>query len=164
AGERGRATVIDEFAHATLRRKPRAVMGGHEPPAEAVRLAPGGLVVRESTDFFAVENEVVAAALAHIAGRSHRRIGPADVARAVGAEVRTLQNHSRRALGRPIPAEIRRVRIERAKRDLAQGDRTLAAIARDTGFGTIQRLYEVFRREFGMSPGAYRRQRQLRDD
>ena len=75
-----------------------------------------------------------------------------------------LQNHFQKALKRPIAAEIRWVRVERTKRELVQGDRSLAALARDTGFRTIQLLYEVFRRELGMSPGAYRRQRQLRDD
>ncbi len=54
------------------------------------------------------------------------------------------------------------MRIERAKRELAQGNRPLAAIARDAGFGSLQRLYEVFRRELGMSPRAYRKQRQLK--
>ena len=140
------------------------LMDGSRPPAGPIRVAPHGLVVRESTDFFAVENEVVASALAYIAAHSHRRIGPDDVARAVGAETRTLQNYFQKALKRPIAAEIRRVRVERAKRELAQGDRPLAAIARDAGLGTIQRLYEVFRRELGMSPGAYRKQRQLRNE
>jgi LacI family transcriptional regulator len=138
------------------------LMGGQAPPAEPLRLTPHGLVVRESTDFFAVDNELVAAALAYISANSHRRIGPNDVARAVEAETRTLQNYFRKTLRRPIATEIRRVRIERAKRELAQGQRSLAAIARDVGFGTTQRLYEVFRRELGVSPGAYRRQRQLK--
>jgi LacI family transcriptional regulator len=137
------------------------LMAGHAPPAEPIRLAPHGLVVRESTDFFAVANPRVAAALAFIAAHSHRKIGPDDVARAVGAETRTLQNHFRKALQRPIATEIRRARIERAKRELAHSDRPLAAIARDIGFGTIQRLYEVFRRELGVTPGQYRRQRQV---
>lgn len=140
------------------------MMGGQQPPADPIRLAPHGLVVRESTDFFAVEDPLVAAALAYIAEHSHRSIGPADVARAVGAETRTLQNYFQKAIKRPVATEIRRVRIERAKRELAQGDRPLAAIAHDIGFGTIQRLYEVFRREVGVSPGEYRRQRQLRSE
>ncbi|MBA4064401.1 MAG: hypothetical protein C0501_11950 [Isosphaera sp.] len=138
------------------------LMAGHDPPPGPVRVTPLGLVVRESTDFFAVDNQVVAAALAYIAAHSHRRIGPDDIAGAVGTGTRTLQNYFRDTLKRPIAAEIRRVRIERAKRELAQSDRPLAAIARDAGFGTIQRLYEVFRRELGMSPGAYREQRQLK--
>lgn len=138
------------------------LMAGQAAPTTPLRLPPHGLVVRESTDFFAVENPVVAAALAFISANSHRRIGPDEVAAAVGAETRTLQNYFRKTIQRPIATEIRRVRIERAKRELAQSDRTLDAIARDVGFGTIQRLYEVFRRELGVAPGEYRLQRQLR--
>jgi len=138
------------------------LMEGNAPPAQAIRSAPHGLVVRESTDFFAVDNATVAAALAFISANSHRRIGPDDVAGAVGTEMRTLQNYFRKALQRPVATEIRRVRVERAKRELAQSDRPLAAIARDVGFGTIQRLYEVFSRELGIGPGEYRKQRQLR--
>lgn len=135
------------------------LMAGQPAPASPIRLPPRGLMVRESTDFFAVDDSTVAAALAFISANSHRRIGPDDVAGAVGAETRTLHNRFRKALGRPIAAEIRRVRIERAKRELVQSGRTLDAIARAVGFGNIQRLYEVFRRELGVSPGEYREQR-----
>lgn len=139
-----------------------SLMAGCTPPTSPLRLPPHGLVVRESTDFFAVDNELVASALAYISANSHRRIGPDDVARAVGAETRTLQNYFRNTLRRPLATEIRRVRIERAKRELAQGQRSLATIARDAGFGTSKRLYEVFRRELGVSPGEYRQQQQLK--
>jgi LacI family transcriptional regulator len=138
------------------------LMAGQPPPAAPIRLSPHGLVVRESTDFFAVEDPTVAAALTFVSANSHRRIGPDDVAAAVGVETRTLQNYFQRTIQRPIATEIRRVRIERAKRELAQSDRTLATIARAVGFGTIQRLHEVFRRELGIAPGEYRLQRQLR--
>ena len=137
------------------------LMAGDAPPPEPIRLIPHGLVVRESTDFYAVNNEAVAAALAFIAANSHRRIGPDDVAAAVGTETRTLQNYFRYTIQRPIATEIRRVRLERAKRELSQSDRPLDAIARDVGFGNIQRLYEVFRRELGVAPGEYRYRRQL---
>lgn len=138
------------------------LMDGRPPPPGPVRLPPHGLVVRESTDFFAVDHPAVAAALAFISANSHRRIGPGEVAAAAGLETRTLQNYFRKTIHRPVATEIRRVRIERAKRELAQSDRTLAAIARDVGFGTIQRLYEVFHRELGVSPGAYRRLRRVK--
>jgi LacI family transcriptional regulator len=132
------------------------LMAGHAPPASPIRLPPHGLVVRESTDFFAVDSPVVAAALAYVSAHSHRRIGPDDVARAVGVGTRTLQNYFRNTIRRPIAAEIRRTRLERAKRELAQSPRTLGEIARAAGFGTVQRLYEVFRRELGVTPGEYR--------
>lgn len=137
------------------------LMDGEPPPAQPIRTPPQGLVVRESTDFFAVDDEMVAAALQYIAANSQHEISPHDVARAIGAETRTLHNHFRKALDRPIAAEIRRVRIERAKRELAQSKLTLSEIAHNVGFGTIQRLYEIFQRELGISPSDYRKQRQV---
>ena len=137
------------------------LMDRKSPPTEPVLLPPVGLVVRESTDFHAIDNHLVAAALTYISANSHRSIGQDDVSKAVGAETRTLQNYFRKHLGRPIVAEIRRVRIERAKRELAQSDRRLADIARDAGFGESMRMYEVFRRELGVTPSQYRKQRQI---
>ncbi len=127
---------------------------------EHILLPPQALVVRESTDFFAVEDELVASALEFIAAQSHKPIGPHEVARAIHMETRTLQRRFRKYLDRPIATEIRRVRIERAKRELTQSKRRLSEIARDVGFGDTMRMYEVFRRELGVTPSEYRRQRQ----
>ena len=135
------------------------LMAGEASPTEPILLPPQGIVVRESTDFYAVDDELIAAALEFIAGNSHLEIGPEDVARAVSTETRTLQRRFRKYLDRPIATEIRRVRIERAKRELAQSKRPLVRIARDVGFGKAMRMYEVFRRELNVTPSEYRRQR-----
>ena len=137
------------------------LMDGRKPPTKPILLSPQGLIIRESTDFFAVQDELVAAALQFISKNSHRRIGQDDISRAVHAETRTLQLRFRKVLDRPIAAEIRRVRIERAKRELTQSKRRLSDIARDVGFGEAKRMYEVFRRELGVSPSEYRKQRQI---
>ena len=129
-----------------------------------VMLPPQGLVVRESTDFFAVSDSLVAAALEFIAAQSHKSIGPSDVARAVATELRTLQRRFRKSLDRPIATEIRRVRIERAKRELTQTDRPIGAISRDVGFGDPMRMYEIFTRELGVTPSHYRKQRTSQGD
>jgi len=128
---------------------------------EHMFLPPLGLIVRESTDFYAVDDELIAAALEFIAARSHKPIRPDDVARAVATELRTLQRRFRKVLDRPIAAEIRRVRVERAKRELTQTHRSITAIARAAGFGEPLRMYEVFLREVGVSPSEYRKQRQM---
>jgi len=128
---------------------------------EHIIVPPQGMVVRASTDFFAVDDPLVAEAMRFIAANSHRTIGPDDVARAVAAEKRTLQRYFRKHLGRPIAAEIRRVRIERAKRELAQSDASMQQVARKVGFGEAMRLYEVFRRELGVTPTEYRQQRRI---
>ena len=137
------------------------LMHGKTPPGGPILLPPQGLVVRESTAFYAVDDEVVAAALTFIASNCHRSIGADDVAMAVSMETRTLQRRFRKVLDRPIATEIRRVRIERAKRELAQSDRPMGEIAHDVGFGESMRMYEVFRRELGVTPTQYRQQRQL---
>ena len=134
---------------------------GATPPKDPVFLSAQYLVVRESTDFFAVKDELVAAALEFISRNSHRRIGQDDVSRAVAAETRTLQLRFRKVLNRPIATEIRRVRIERAKRELVQSDRRINNIARDVGFGTANRMCEIFRRELGITPSDYRKQRKV---
>jgi LacI family transcriptional regulator len=137
------------------------LMTRRKPPKQKhLLLPPQGLVVRESTDFFAVDHPLVRAALEFIAANSHRPIKAGHVARGVATGFRTLERRFRDYLGRPIAAEIRRVRIERAKRELAQTDKRLADIARDVGFGPEQRLYQVFCRELGVTPKQYRRQRQ----
>jgi LacI family transcriptional regulator len=135
------------------------MMRGGRAPRRPILLPPQGLVVRESTDFYAVDDPTIAAALQFIAARSHLDIGPDDVALAVAGETRTLQRRFRKHLGRPIAREIRRVRIERAKRELTQGALSLKQIARKVGFGDPMRMYEVFRRELGITPSRYRQQR-----
>lgn len=128
---------------------------------QSIRLPPQGLLVRESTDFFAVNDPMVAAALRFISANCHRAIGPDAVAHAIAVETRTLQNHFRKALARPVAAEIRRLRLERAKRELTQSQRAIDQIARDAGFGSATRMGEVFQRELGLTPSEYRRQRRV---
>jgi LacI family transcriptional regulator len=139
------------------------LMEGKAQPRAPLTVPPIGLIVRQSTDFYSVDDEQVAAALQFIAANSHRRIGPNEVARAVSAETRTLQNRFGKLLSRPIATEIRRVRLERAKRELIQSKKRLSDIARDVGFGKIMRMYEVFRRELGVSPGEYRKQMSVKN-
>ena len=81
------------------------LMDGAAPPPEPILLPPEGVVTRESTDFFAVDDELVGAAMAFIAANSHLRIGPDDVARAARAETRTLQLRFRKVLDRPIATD-----------------------------------------------------------
>ena len=135
------------------------LLKGDSPPTEFIRVPPLDIVVRESTDFTAVADELVASALSFIAANGHRRIGQKEVAKAVGAEVRTLQNRFRNHLGRPIATEIRRLRIERAKRELLCSEQPIAKIARKVGFGTSSQMGQVFRRELGLSPSVYRKRR-----
>jgi transcriptional regulator GlxA family with amidase domain len=56
-------------------------------------------------------------------------------------------------------ALIRDARLERARALLAQPDRTVTAVAHDSGFHSIDALEKAFRRRYGSSPSEYRRER-----
>ena len=83
---------------------------------------------------------------------------------AVAVSTSTLQNRFQHILGRGIATQIRQIRLDRAKREIAQSKRPLAEIARDVGFGNRLCMYDVFRRELGMTPSAYRKQQRGRQD
>jgi LacI family transcriptional regulator len=135
--------------------------GTGSPYPESIFVPPGRIVARASTDFFAVEDEAVAAALTFIAAHSHEAIGVDDVARAASTSRRTLEYRFREHLGRAVAEEIRRLRIERAKRQLASTDQRIKSVARDAGFVDTKRMNQVFRRELDMTPSEWRRQQQV---
>jgi LacI family transcriptional regulator len=135
------------------------LMDGRSGKGVTTLLPPLGIVARQSTDFLAVDDEVVRAALRVIAAEGQRRLGVPAIAKSVHVTRRTLERRFRAALGRTVGQELRRLRLERAKRALLDTPLPVKAVARMTGFKSEQRLYEAFRRAEGLSPVAYRRAR-----
>ena len=123
-----------------------------------VLLPPVGVVTRESTDSFATDDPLVAEAQAFIVEQCHTALDVADVAEKVSVSAKTLQNHFARVLERTVAQEIRRVRVEKAKRKLAGSALSIHEIAIEAGFTSNARLCEVFKRDVGVSPREYRRQ------
>lgn len=126
-----------------------------------VTLPPVGLVVRDSTGSFIVEDLLVAEAQQFIAAHCDRRMGVNTVASQLSVSPKTLQKHFATALNRSVAQEIRRARIERAKRELAEGKRAIHEIAKLSGFKSNVSLAVIFRREVGLTPSQYRAQRTL---
>jgi LacI family transcriptional regulator len=134
------------------------LMAGEPPPKEPIFISPKGVIAQESTDYFAVEDEVVAAALRFIAAHIAERLTVDRIATEVAVSPRSLQTRFEAALGRPISDEIRRLRLTMAKRLLGEKGLQIKQIARETGFNTSVIMSHVFQREVGMSPSAYRKQ------
>jgi AraC family transcriptional regulator len=80
-----------------------------------------------------------------------------DLAATVGVHPVTLARTFRRSFGCSVGEYLRRVRIERAAAQLAGSETPLAEIALAAGFADQSHFSNVFRRETGMSPSAYRR-------
>ncbi|QDU92796.1 substrate-binding domain-containing protein [Lignipirellula cremea] len=134
----------------------RLMRGGEADPLHRF-LSPTGIIARDSTDFFAVDDETVAIAMRHIERHTRQGLAVDDVAAAVGVSRRTLERRFQTATGRSVAAEIRRLRVLKAKRLLAETELLVKQIAHETGFRDSIRLHEVFVRETGQTPSDYRR-------
>jgi transcriptional regulator GlxA family with amidase domain len=84
------------------------------------------------------------------------RHGIADLARHAGLSPRHLQRRFTAELRVPPAAYVERVRIEAARRALAEADDPVEAVARRFGFGTAETLRRAFHRHLGVSPSDYR--------
>ncbi|GAB3978222.1 GlxA family transcriptional regulator [Actinoallomurus acanthiterrae] len=84
------------------------------------------------------------------------RHGVEELAARAGLSPRHLQRRFTAELGVPPAAYVERVRVEAARRALAEGDDPVDAIARRCGFGTAETLRRAFHRHVGVPPSDYR--------
>ncbi|MCU0781843.1 MAG: substrate-binding domain-containing protein [Akkermansiaceae bacterium] len=135
------------------------LMAGHPAPAEPVLVPPARLIPRQSSDIFATTDPLVARALRFMAERSDRLLAVGEVAKEVGVARRTLERRFRDAVGRSIAGEMMRLRLNRAKRRLAEGNVPLKTVAQETGFRHASHFSRVFTQVLGTTPSRYRNER-----
>jgi LacI family transcriptional regulator len=129
--------------------------------AAAILVPPGEVVERDSTRVFACDDSLVAEVVHRIRSRARDGVNLAGLLAGLPASRRSLELRFRRATGRTMHEELVRARLDAAKALLRSTDQAVAHVARGSGFGTVQRFHEVFRRQVGLSPARYRRDRRL---
>lgn len=120
-------------------------------------VSPRAIVTRESTDHFAVEDSLVAEALQYISDHLSEKLTVDGLAYELAVSPRTLQQRFDATLSTPVSHEIRRLRLELAKRLLGEQDLLIGMIAKRAGFTSSAIMGEIFQRELGLSPSAYRK-------
>lgn len=138
------------------------LMHGESPPKAPLLLEPTGVVARQSTDTLAVDDPDLARAMAFIRAHATDPIQVQDVLREISVSRRWLERRFHEVLGRGPAAEIRRVRLARAKYLLAETDMPVPEVARRAGFGSREYLAAVFMAELNVSPRQYRNSTQAR--
>lgn len=137
------------------------LMAGESPPKRPLLFPPLGVIARRSTDGLVVQDEEVATAVRFIRENAHEPIQVEDVIARVPLSRRMLEQRFVRSLGRTPAAEIRRIRVERCKRLLANTDWSMKRIAAASGFNHPEVMIRLFNRATGKTPARYRRE--LRD-
>jgi LacI family transcriptional regulator len=145
AGYRG-AALLD----ALLRREPT--------PSQPVRVPPFRLIVRKSSDLVAVNHPGVARSLRFMWEHCHEPISVDDLARSASMSVRSFHQAFVDNLGRSPGSELHRIRIERAKKLLADSGEKMDAIAEMCGYQSGNSFWVAFKQATGMSPRQYQKE------
>lgn len=132
------------------------MMAGERVEKETIYTQPSHAVKRQSTDMVAVDDPDLAAAATLIRQRACLGITVSRIVHEIGMSRSVLDRRFRQHFGCTPKAEIMRVRINSAKRLLAETTMDSRAVAKRSGFSTVGYFIKAFRRETGMTPRAYR--------
>lgn len=133
------------------------MMAGKPIPTQPIYIPPGPITARESTDYRVVNDELVALALHHISDNLNSKLRIDDIAYAINSSPRLLQQRFAEHLKTGISQEIRRLRLEKAKRLLTEPDRLIKNIPQLCGFASPNAMNKIFIRELGITPSGYRK-------
>ncbi len=128
-------------------------------PEPGLGVPPKGLVVRQSSDVLATDDQAVIQAAGFIRDNACNAIDVGDVIQHVGISRTSLESRFKKVLRHTMHEEIRRVRIDRAKELLAETDLPIKWIAQESGFKSPQYLTRMFRDATNTTPANFRRDR-----
>ena len=134
------------------------LMDGKAPPRTPVLVPPAGIVTRQSTDTRAVADPTLRHALELVGANLAHPYGAAQLAAALDLPRFKVDRLFASGLGRSVGDELLRQRLARVKLLLKRPELTVASIARQTGFCHAAYLTNTFKRAFGITPRAWRKQ------
>lgn len=134
-----------------------AMMRGEACPTEPRLIFPTCVIGKQSTDALAIDDVLITKAMRFIQTHAFQGIVVEDVLREVPVSRRFLELQFKRYFGRLPAEEIRRLRLERGKELLSQSDLSVEAIADACGYAGTTQFGVAFRKRFGQTPLAFRK-------
>lgn len=132
------------------------LMAGAGPPADNLLIQPLGVVTRQSSDVYAVEDPLVSRAVRFIRDHAWKGIKVSEVLAEVHCSRSILERRFREHLGRSPQAEICDIRLRRVRQLLAETDWKLPRIAEAVGIDHPEYLSVMFKRQTGRTPDQFR--------
>jgi LacI family transcriptional regulator len=125
-----------------------------------IRVPADGVIARDSTDLFPVDDELVRSILRHIEANLDKPLAPAALARQFHVSRRTLDRRFQEGCGRAISDVVRELRFQRARHLLVNTTMLVKEIARAVGMKTFLQIHQLIKQKTGIGPAAYRRMMQ----
>jgi LacI family transcriptional regulator len=132
------------------------LMQGKCPSSQPLRVPPVGLIARKSSSLLAMPHQGVARSLRFIWDHYHESIGVKDLVDVAAMSRRGLYMAFMQHIGRSPGEELHRVRIDHAKRLLANSDHKMEILAEMCGYQSTTGFWVAFKQTTGMSPKKYR--------
>jgi LacI family transcriptional regulator len=133
------------------------LMNGRPAPAEPVRIPAAGVVARRSSDILAIKHQGVAKSLRFIWEHGHEPICIKDLEKVSGMSRRGMHKAFLDHLKRTPGQELQRVRINHAKKLLAETSHKIEPLASLCGYQSINSFCVAFKRATGLSARQFRK-------
>ena len=133
------------------------LMNGTTLQSQSKLFAPTGVVLRQSSDIVAFEDETLSEAIKYIREHADTPMTVEGVCDELCISRRLLEKSIKKQIGHSPLAEIHRAHVERAKDFLINSRMTLPKIAYASGFRSPERMSVIFKRLTGTTPSKYRR-------
>lgn len=134
-----------------------SLMEGKRVKKRAHLIPPIGIANRQSTELMATSDAEVNIALRWIKEHVCDGIGVKDLLSQIPISRRSLEHRFVKTLGRTPHQEINRQRMIQIKKLLLTTNLSLATVAKNTGFRSVDYMSVFFKREMKIPPGSYRR-------
>lgn len=132
-------------------------MNGIPAGRKEIKIAPEGVVTRQSTDTLAIADQALVSALGFMRANLSRKLRMEEVARAAGLSRSVLERRFSEILGTSPAAYLADARLDRVRRLLAETDMPVAEIAEQAGYGAPEYMTAMFQRKFSITPLRYRK-------
>lgn len=132
------------------------LMNGKPPSEKPIRVPAVGIITRKSSDLLAVKHKGVANSLRFIWEHASEPISVKDLVGVAAMSRRGLHKAFLDNIGRTPGEELQRVRIERAKRLLADTNDKLEVLATMCGYTSANSFCVAFKQATGLSPKQFR--------
>jgi LacI family transcriptional regulator len=133
------------------------LMNGKRSPGRIIRVPAVGVITRKSSDLLAIKHKGVANGMRFIWEHFHEPIRVKDLLNVAGMSRRGLHKAFLENVGRTPGQELQRLRIEKAKRLLADSNHKIEVLATMCGYQSANTFSVAFKNATGMTLSSFRK-------